>query len=69
MSDKEIDVLFIEDNLGDAKLIQLMLMEAAPNLVSLTHTQTLQQGFEMMQQVEYDVVLLDLSLPTWQLWS
>lgn len=63
MADKEIDVLFIEDNLGDAKLIQLMLMEAAPNLVSLTHTQTLQQGFEMMQQVEYDVILLDLSLP------
>jgi PAS domain S-box-containing protein len=62
MVDQRLKVLLIEDNSGDARLLQESLAEiAAP--VTLLHVELLSQGVQQMQQEVFDVVLLDLSLP------
>ncbi len=62
MDNKPIRVLLIEDNPGDARLLQAMLLEVeAP--FELEWTTQLSKGLEMVDQDSNDVVLLDLSLP------
>ncbi len=71
----ELDVLLIEDNPGDARLIEEMLRDAGELLkrvdVGLSteggsrihHEQRLQAGIDRLAEVDVDVVLLDLGLP------
>ena len=58
-----LDVLLIEDNPGDARLIREMLVEANAGPVRLTHVDRLAAGLEHLSQVHPDVILLDLGLP------
>src|ERR1041385_8689520 len=58
-----IRVLLIEDNPGDARLIQLMLREAGAGLFSAEHVDRLEQGIERLGRGDVDIVLVDLSLP------
>jgi diguanylate cyclase (GGDEF)-like protein len=67
MSDKPartvIKVLLVEDNPGDARLIRQMLAEASATVFDLNHVQELQDAFKCLKEDEYDVVMVDLSLP------
>lgn len=57
--------LLIEDNPGDARLIETLLA-AAPALgldVRLRHARTLAAGLEHLRTSSFDVILLDLGLP------
>lgn len=56
-------ILLIEDNPGDARLIQLMLDEAGGPGFRLETVDRLSRGLERMAAAACDVVLLDLSLP------
>jgi diguanylate cyclase (GGDEF)-like protein len=56
-------VLLIEDNPGDARLIQVMLEEEPGVAFTLRHADRLSRGLEMLALKETDLVLLDLSLP------
>lgn len=59
-----IRVLLVEDNPGDARLVELLLGEAASSITfELTHVVRLEEAFERLETEEFDVVLLDLSLP------
>ncbi len=58
-----IKILLIEDNLGDARLIEIMLRDAGTQPYEVTSTDTFQKGIELLKQSAYDLVLLDLSLP------
>lgn len=67
-----IDVMLIEDNRGDARLIQEMLRAPAHNngmQFRFMHCETLHDGLEALRAMPYDddelcdVLLLDLSLP------
>jgi signal transduction histidine kinase len=60
-----LNVLLIEDNAGDARLIQEMLRDAAGGhtRVDLAHADRLAVGLEHLTQRLIDVVLLDLTLP------
>jgi signal transduction histidine kinase len=60
-----VRVLLIEDNAGDARLIQEMLREAgsAHAPVELAHADRLAGGLEQLTKQVTDVVLLDLTLP------
>lgn len=63
MEKREIRVLLIEDNPGDARLIQEMLAEAREVRFSMSHSDRLSAGLDRLDEAPYDVVLLDLGLP------
>ncbi len=63
MNDKSIKILLIEDNPGDARLIQEMLVEARDIQFDLKSVERLSRGIDYLTAEGFDMVLLDLSLP------
>ncbi|MFN2531835.1 MAG: response regulator [Pyrinomonadaceae bacterium] len=63
MSAKQLSVLLVEDNPGDVRLIREMLVEANYTAFSLECTDRLSDGLSRLNEIEFDAVLLDLSLP------
>ncbi|MEY2466098.1 MAG: phosphoserine phosphatase RsbU/P, partial [Verrucomicrobiota bacterium] len=59
----KIRALLIEDNPGDARLIQFMLEEAATNLFEIERADRLDAALERLARGGVDIVLSDLSLP------
>ncbi len=60
---KPISVLLIEDNPGDARLVKEFLAETGNAQFNLTHVDRLEEAFRRLAETNFDVVLLDLSLP------
>ena len=58
-----INVLLVEDNPGDAYIIENLLRSVSIPEFKLTHVDTLAKAFSCLQEQIYDVVLLDLMLP------
>jgi len=58
-----INVLLVEDNPGDARLIEQMLSETGGVSFDLEWVERLSEGLERTSAGDIDVVLLDLSLP------
>ena len=61
---ESVSVLLVEDNPGDARLVEIMLSE--PGLLwdfEIRHAARLGDAVEALERTEFDVVLLDLSLP------
>jgi len=63
MAAQQIRALLIEDNPGDAKLIQLALSEARAAFFELETATKLSDGLDRLAAGGIDVLLLDLSLP------
>ncbi|KAF5411240.1 MAG: Regulator of RpoS [Candidatus Methanogasteraceae archaeon] len=63
MTDKSINVLLIEDNSGDRRLIQEMLSEVNGAPFDPVCVDRLSAGLERISANEIDVLLLDLELP------
>jgi len=63
MARSHLTVLLIEDNSGDARLIELALAEAGGDDIRLLRAERLDEGLERLAVGGVDVVLLDLSLP------
>ncbi len=63
MSTKPIRILLVEDNPGDARLIQEMLAEAAAQDFTVEWVTRLADGLERLGRDQIDLVLLDLGLP------
>jgi two-component system cell cycle sensor histidine kinase/response regulator CckA len=57
-----LDILLVEDTLGDAVLLKQALSEAAERF-RVTRAATLAEGLALARQRPFDVILLDLSLP------
>ena len=66
MESEKIEVLLIEDNPGDARLIQEMLAEPGEAWFQFEYADRLSRGLEHLENGGVDVVLLDLSLPDGQ---
>lgn len=62
MDKKQIKILMIEDNPGDARLIQEMLKKTGTTMYMLEHVDNLSSGLECLSKKEYNVLLLDLAL-------
>jgi PAS domain S-box-containing protein len=63
MTISQIKVLLIEDNPGDARLIQEMLKEKSYVSFDLICVDKLKAGMEQLAQGNIDLILLDLGLP------
>ncbi|MEA2053036.1 MAG: response regulator [Euryarchaeota archaeon] len=63
MTDKQIKVLLIEDEPGDARLIRVMMSKADGPTFTMEHVDRLSTGLECLAAGGIDVVLLDLGLP------
>lgn len=63
-SDKSLQLLVIEDNMGDYVLIEEYLSDKFSTL-SLTHAETASSAEEILSkpQIRFDLILLDLTLP------
>jgi PAS domain S-box-containing protein len=66
MSNNLTQILIIEDNLGDVRLIREYLRLSAFGEFELTHAQSLKAGLDCLLQQRADVILLDLGLPDTQ---
>ena len=60
--DKAIRILLIEDNPGDARLLEEMLKEANVRF-ELEYIDRLSSGIAKVKSVDFDIILLDLGLP------
>jgi DNA-binding response OmpR family regulator len=63
MNGREIKVMMIEDDPGDARLIKEMLADAKIVSFDFRHADRLSNGLECIKDGGIDLVLLDLSLP------
>jgi PAS domain S-box-containing protein len=63
MPSERIKVLLVEDNPGDARLLQLTLSEVSSAHFDLTCVDMLHKAVESLSKEPFDAVLLDLSLP------
>ncbi len=63
MQPGEIGVLLVEDNPGDARLVEILLGEVAATSFEITQVGSLEGALGCLDEPGFDVVLLDLSLP------
>lgn len=63
MEGKPINVLLVEDNPGDARLIREMLGEARPGAFHLDQAGRLDEALARLEKESFNVLLLDLGLP------
>ena len=56
-------ILYVEDNLGDARLLQEVLRELSPLRFDVTHVTTVEAALDAFRTTRFDVGLLDLGLP------
>jgi CheY-like chemotaxis protein len=61
--EKKIKILLIEDNPGDAYLIEEQLEEFANFLYVYRNVGTLSEALNVLKEQTFDVILLDLALP------
>jgi len=62
-NDEDIRVLLVEDNPGDQRLIREALNEVRYAHIKLEHVDCLQAAQNILAAQEFDLILLDLSLP------
>jgi len=58
-----MEILLVEDNPGDVRLVGELLTEAGAEEFDLTHVERLGEAVQRLREDHFDVVLLDLSLP------
>jgi PAS domain S-box-containing protein len=58
-----VKILLVEDNPGDARLIRVYLTEAGIPALELVHAGRLDESLSLVRETDFDIVLLDLSLP------
>ena len=63
MSEKALQVLLVEDNAGDARLVREMFRSEKPGSVKLTHLSLMSEAVTHLEQGGVDIVLLDMGLP------
>lgn len=60
---RPLRILLIEDSRSEALLVEKILLHTAPHAYEIRNAQTMTQALRLLDEVEFDVVLLDLNLP------
>jgi signal transduction histidine kinase len=60
---KPLEVLVVEDNAGDARLLREMFSKEKPGSFNLTHLLRMSEALVHLQKGGVDIVLLDMGLP------
>jgi hypothetical protein len=60
---KELNILLVEDNAGDVRIIKELLREQSYMTFNITHSGSLADAVEKLSIFSYDTILLDLGLP------
>jgi PAS domain S-box-containing protein len=63
MNNQKINILLVEDNPGDARLIKEMLLHAGARQFRLDSAECLENAFDRLRSGGHDLMLLDLHLP------
>ena len=63
MGDEVVNILLVEDNPADARLIEEMLRDVPSGRFDLTHVERLADALQRVSERGFDVILLDLRLP------
>ena len=63
VKDNPIHVLLVEDNPGDARLVEIMMTELQDGTFKVTRAERFSQALEILAETEIDAILLDLGLP------
>ena len=63
LSQESLEILLIEDNPGDIRLIREMLIEASNDKFNFTIKENLKDGIDSLLNNGFKIILLDLSLP------
>lgn len=58
-----VNILLIEDNLAEARLLQEILKQAQSKSFNLVHVKRLREALDRLDGDRFDVILLDLTLP------
>jgi PAS domain S-box-containing protein len=61
--EEKINILLIEDNPGDARLIDIYLKESFENIFTLLTADYLSKALELLEKNAFNIIILDLSLP------
>lgn len=56
-------ILLVEDNPGDARLLEEMLKEVDAAHYEIEHAESLEGALQLLDEKAFDLVLLDLGLP------
>ncbi len=63
-TDTAITILLVEDNPGDARLVEILLSDASSSAgFDIVHAERLGEALQRLSEQVFDVILLDLSLP------
>jgi len=63
MNLEDIRILLVEDNPGDARLLQELVREPAGGRLRLEHVDRLGAALDLLNKRDFDAILLDLTLP------
>ncbi len=63
MREENINVLLVEDNLGDVRLIEEYLTAKGDSMFVMDHVRSLQEARNYLDEGDVDLILLDLGLP------
>lgn len=63
MPERQLKVLLVEDNPGDARLLREALREVNVRFLRFDHVEQLSEARDLLKEHSYDVILLDLTLP------
>ena len=62
-TDQRVNVLLVEGDANDARLLMMGLTRAAPGRFDVVHADRMGTALEHVGSQSFDVILLDLSLP------
>ena len=63
MDSNAIKILLVEDNLGDARLLQEIFKEGKTAKFEIVLVDRISEAIKTLQETDFDLILLDLSLP------